>query len=230
MLLLVSDGGAQERASEAGVLVAQATAPGAGPAAGTGTGSGSGTATGTGTATGGTATGGGTPTGTGTATGAGTATGGTATGSIPDRDANFVMTAASSGLAEVAAGQLALQKASNAAVKQHAQRMIDDHTAANHELMTIAREKQLPTPDEPNQTHKQMVEKLRTQSGAEFDAAYMQAEVQEHRSAVALFRQQKDGGGDAKLAAFAGRTLPKLEHHLEEALKIADDVALGKKK
>src|SRR5262249_7235811 len=56
-------------------------------------------------------------------------------------DREFVMKAAEGGKAEVELGQLAVSKASNADVKQFAQRMVDDHGKANQELMQLAQTK-----------------------------------------------------------------------------------------
>ncbi|MBI3653058.1 MAG: DUF4142 domain-containing protein [Acidobacteria bacterium] len=56
-------------------------------------------------------------------------------------DHHFVMMAAEGGNAEVELGQLALSKASSEAVKQFAQRMVDDHGKANAELAQLAQSK-----------------------------------------------------------------------------------------
>lgn len=47
---------------------------------------------------------------------------------------DFVESASASGIAEIEAGKLALQKSISPQVKVFAQKMIDDHTAANSEL------------------------------------------------------------------------------------------------
>lgn len=49
-------------------------------------------------------------------------------------DQKFMMMAATGGMAEVEMARVALQKSSNESVKQYAQKMIDDHTAAGEEL------------------------------------------------------------------------------------------------
>jgi len=54
---------------------------------------------------------------------------------IASDDRNFVMKAAESGMEEVEMGQLALRQANSDEVKQFAQRMVDDHSKANSELM-----------------------------------------------------------------------------------------------
>lgn len=61
-------------------------------------------------------------------------------------DRDFVIKAAHGGKGEVEAGQLAVTKASNAEVKQFAQRLIDDHSKANSELMQLAQSKGISVP------------------------------------------------------------------------------------
>src|SRR4051812_9428759 len=56
-------------------------------------------------------------------------------------DREFVDKAALGNLLEVNLGQVALQRAESPDVKRFAQRMIDDHTAANTKLTNIARGK-----------------------------------------------------------------------------------------
>src|SRR5690348_15601382 len=64
----------------------------------------------------------------------------------PLTDQEFAAQAAIGGLAEVEAANLALQRGSGAEVKQFARRMLDDHTKANRELMSLAASKQIGLP------------------------------------------------------------------------------------
>lgn len=57
---------------------------------------------------------------------------------LSNSDREFAMKAAEGGKMEVMHAEMALQKSSNDEVKRYAQRMIDDHTKANQELMGIA--------------------------------------------------------------------------------------------
>jgi putative membrane protein len=152
------------------------------------------------------------------------AAGTTGVAGIPSSDANFMMKAAGSGMAEVELARIALERSSNARVREHAQHMIDDHGKANDELEAIAKTKQVPLPDQPAGLQKDLVGKLQGLSGKDFDESYMQAEVGEHKAAVALFRDTKLTTKDPALRDFAAKTLPTLEAHLEEALKVTADV------
>jgi len=61
-------------------------------------------------------------------------------------DTKFIKEAAEGGMAEVALGQLAVEKASSADVKKFGQRMVDDHSKANDELKQLAAQKNVTCP------------------------------------------------------------------------------------
>ena len=63
---------------------------------------------------------------------------GSASAAISPADRTFAEKAASGGMAEIQAAELAQQRASSPQVKQFAGRMITDHSKANDELAQIA--------------------------------------------------------------------------------------------
>lgn len=133
---------------------------------------------------------------------------------------NFMMEAAAGGIAEIEMGKLAVSKAQNPEVKQFAQQMIADHTRANNEIKALAGKKNVTLPTELDPAHKASADKLSAMTGAEFDKAYMTAQVADHEKTVALFQSQADSGTDADAKAQAAKTLPALKMHLEMAQKI----------
>ena len=54
-------------------------------------------------------------------------------------------------------------------------------------------------------------------NGADFTKQYDKDRVNAHKEAVSLFKRYAKGGDDAALRAWAGKTLPNLERHLEMA-------------
>jgi putative membrane protein len=132
-------------------------------------------------------------------------------------DHTFVTKAAEGGLAEVQLGNLAKDKATNPDVKTFGQQMVDDHSKANDELKTLASSKGITLPAEPDAKQKAEHDRLSKLSGAEFDREYMRLMVSDHRTDVAEFRRESEHGTDADVKAFAAKTLPTLEHHLQMA-------------
>jgi putative membrane protein len=135
-------------------------------------------------------------------------------------DVTFVQKASGAGLAEVQAGKMAMERAASAEVKAFGQRMVDDHTHANQELMTLAQAKRLPVATKLDQKHQAMADKLATLHGAEFDQAYMAGQLADHEEAVRLFTTEAKQGKNAELKAFAAKTLPALQGHLQLARNI----------
>jgi putative membrane protein len=151
------------------------------------------------------------------------ATGGTVS-AMSNEDKEFVTEAGTGGLAEVQMGNLALQKASNADVKAFGQRMVTDHSKANAELAQLATTKGLALPTELTGEHKEMFDHLSSLSGAEFDKQYMKHMVEDHEKDVAAFDKASTSATDADVKGWAGKTLPTLQQHLEQAKSTARKV------
>jgi len=142
-------------------------------------------------------------------------------------DDSFVTKAAQGGLAEVELGQLAVQKATNPKVKEFGQKMVDDHTKANDELKAIAGQKGLTMPTQADSKSESTKNKLSNLSGAAFDRAYMQDMVSDHKTDVSEFQKEADKGTDPEVKAFASKTLPTLQQHLQLAQETLNEVKSG---
>jgi putative membrane protein len=135
--------------------------------------------------------------------------------------ADFVSHATVAGKTEVAAAHVALKNSQSDDVRAFAKRMIKDHTKANVKLASIANGKGLAVPAHVDAKHRAVVDSLRSQTGAAFDAAYAKQMVSDHEEAVALFNSEAASTTDSDLSAFAQKTLPTLEHHKNMADKLA---------
>lgn len=133
---------------------------------------------------------------------------------------DFVDEASAKGIAEIETGKLALQKSTSPDVKLFAQTLIDDHTAANKELAAIAQRKNLDVSTEAELMNKAKAFVLKQRDGESFDEAFANNQVEAHKNAIELFKEAA-ASKDADLAAFATKTLPKLEHHLHMAKDLA---------
>lgn len=142
-------------------------------------------------------------------------------------DHSFVEKAAMGGMAEVELGNLAQQKASSDEVKQFASRMVQDHGKANDELKQIASAKGIQLPTALDKKHRGDIDRLGKMSGAQFDRAYMSHMVDDHKKDIADFKKEASGGKDSELKAFASKSLPTLEEHLQLAQKTNDAVKKG---
>jgi putative membrane protein len=132
-------------------------------------------------------------------------------------DHQFVIDAAHGGLAEVELGKLASEKGESAQVRQFGERMVTDHAKANDELKSLAQQKNITLPAALDTKDKATVDRLSRMSGTQFDRAYMQDMLQDHRKDVNDFRKESQGGQDPEVKAWAAKTLPTLEEHLRLA-------------
>jgi putative membrane protein len=130
--------------------------------------------------------------------------------------AEFVPTATSSNLFEIESSRLALQRARDPEVRRFARQMIRDHNMASRRMMAVASRAGLPTPP-PALIPRHQAMLASVQSAADFDSAYVGAQVMAHQESVALFSAYGSNGDVPPLAAFARQTLPNLQMHLQHA-------------
>jgi putative membrane protein len=144
-------------------------------------------------------------------------------------DQEFMMKAAQGGLAEVKMGNLAKQNGGSDAVKQFGDRMVTDHTQANDQLRKIAEQKGITLPSSPSSKDKRISKMLQSKQGADFDKAYIHDMVKDHEADVAEFRREAENGKDPVVKAWAQKTLPTLEQHLDSAKQVAGQVGGNEK-
>ncbi len=138
-------------------------------------------------------------------------------GQLSAHDYAFVCEAAQGGNAEVSLSQVAVQKASDASVKDFAQRMVTDHQKANQELTGLATQKGATLPDADNKKVEKETEKLQNLSGADFDKSYMKVMLRDHEKTVKMFQKESEHGDDTDLKGWVTKTLPTLQEHLSMA-------------
>src|SRR5262249_40412001 len=136
-------------------------------------------------------------------------------------DQQFVTTAAEAGAAEVEMGKLAETHGSSSAVKDFGKRMASDHERAGDELQSIASKKGVKASEQLSKKDRDAVDKLTKLQGAEFDKAYIQAQLTAHKDAVSLFEKESKSGKDTDLKQYATNTLPTLKEHLNSIEKLA---------
>lgn len=133
-------------------------------------------------------------------------------------DRTFLSKAADAGSTEIAASKIAQGKSANADVKSFADSMVTDHGKVADELKQLASSKQIDVSDQPGARHKSELTKLNTLAGKQFDQEYVaKIGVAAHKDAVKLFTEASQKATDPDIKAFAAKTLPALQHHLDMA-------------
>lgn len=132
-------------------------------------------------------------------------------------DTDFAIKAADGGMLEVQLAELALTKASSPQVKEFAQTMITDHSKANEELKSLAQSKNISLPTSLSEENQKDYNDLAEKSGAEFDKAYCEFMVKDHKDDLESFKKAADDAEDPDLKTWAAGKVPVLEHHLSMA-------------
>ncbi|MGB0058443.1 MAG: DUF4142 domain-containing protein [Methyloceanibacter sp.] len=134
----------------------------------------------------------------------------------------FIQKAAMCDMYEVQAGKLAAEKGQSDAVKQFGQQMVDAHTKTTDELMGIVKSKNIKVdvPTKLDSEHQKLIDDLNSASAKDFDKTYASQQVDAHQNAVKLFKKYAENGDDPDVKQFATKTLPAIEHHLDEAKKL----------
>lgn len=134
-----------------------------------------------------------------------------------ENDTEWAVAVADLGMLEVEASKLALERATTPAVKEFAQTMVTDHTKANEELKAAATAKNISLPATLSDKSQKKLDDLREKTGKDFEDAYTDCMVKDHKDAVDKFKKQAEKGEDADLKSWAAGKVATLEHHLEMA-------------
>jgi putative membrane protein len=132
-------------------------------------------------------------------------------------DIEFVMDAADGGMLEVQLAELAMANGSSAEVKNFAQTMVKDHSQANEELKMLAANKNIVLPTSLSDDNQKDFNDLSQKTGVEFDKAYCEYMVKDHKNDLDEFKEEADKGEDADIRSWAAGKVSTLEHHLTMA-------------
>jgi len=130
-------------------------------------------------------------------------------------DRAFYEAFVSDGIAEIDAGNLVLQKSSNAMVKEFAAMMIKDHTSANERVKALAASKMTSLPSSASPADQAVQAKLTSLSARIFDLFYIRSQIHAHERLLDLVSAEATSGKDSKAKAFAVEILPTVESHLK---------------
>jgi len=140
--------------------------------------------------------------------------------SVNDDVAKFAVKAANGGMAEVALGKLAEQKATNPKIKDFGSMMVKDHTRANDKLKSLAAEKNITLPTALSDEDQKHVDDLSKKNGKDFDKDYLDLMVKDHKDDIDEFENAAKNSSDSAFKNFAATTLPTLYKHLGAAKAI----------
>lgn len=145
-------------------------------------------------------------------------------GALSEEEQEFVTKAAQGNMAEVKVGKMAQEKATSDAVRQFAQKMVQDHGEANQKLKKIAQAKGVQWPEQPKEEHQELESKLSKEEGQKFDEKYIKEMVKDHEKDVSEYEEATETVKDQELKQYVQTTLPKLQSHLDMVKQIQENM------
>ncbi len=145
-----------------------------------------------------------------------------AAATVPSTKA-FIETAAAANQFEIVSSQVALQNTQTRKVRVFARKMIADHTKIGKGFVAALGEAKtgITPPAGMGADLDAIVARLKSEKGAAFNADYIAAQTKGHQDAVGLFAGYAKGGDNPVLQAFAKKTLPIIQMHLEMCYALA---------
>ncbi|RYY89994.1 MAG: DUF4142 domain-containing protein [Chitinophagaceae bacterium] len=138
------------------------------------------------------------------------------------QDTNFALQASFSNQAEIAAGSIAAQRATNMGVRNFGQMMVTDHSTAQAQLQTAANNARLSINADTTALAAMRLQ-LMGLTGHTFDSTYITMQVAAHQATLAQLQTEASNGASPSLKAYATAQIP----HVQEHLRVADSLRLN---
>jgi putative membrane protein len=152
---------------------------------------------------------------------------GTVAAAMPTDAQGFVTAMATSDMYEIQAAKIAQTRSTSPKVKAFAAKMIHDHSATTAELKAILAKgsaTNVTPPTDLDQRRQGMIDNLKSADAGAFDKTYLDQQVAAHTEAESTLNNYGGKGDNDALKAFATKTAPKVQMHLDMA-KGLDDAA-----
>lgn len=155
----------------------------------------------------------------GVAPGSGTATDPATAG----QDGAWLVTAHHGNLAEIEAERLAAAQAARTDVQEMGSMLVGDHEALDADLQRLAEELGVVLPAEPRADQRDELAALGAIETAEFDKAWLDAQVAAHRAALAAADAEVEQGTRSAVVDLASTTRDVVQHHLDDLIVLSDE-------
>lgn len=131
----------------------------------------------------------------------------------------FLKEVAVSNMAEIQAGKLAMDKATDPKVKDFASMMVSDHEKMANDLMQFAQKKNVTLPTDLDARRTAVMKRLGEQK--DFDKAYLQQMVHDHEELLGFMKRYGSKmPKDTDTSALLASAMPVIQKHRDEAVAL----------
>ena len=149
------------------------------------------------------------------------------TDTVSDQDKTFLKGQQETNIAEVALGKIVIERATSDKVRELATMLVADHQKVLELNKALHTKLGLTAPEEPSAEQKAAAEKIKAQTGAAFDQAFVAAQVEGHTKSISKAQAEISSGSHPDVKAFATDYLPKAQSHLEHSQATQAALASG---
>ena len=142
------------------------------------------------------------------------------------QDQDWMVAAHQGNLAEIAAGEAAVEMGTTEAVREHGQMLIDDHTKLDADLTAAAEEHDVTLPSMPTEEQQATLESVSAQSGEAFDMAWVESQITAHRHTIAMGEEELAQGTEQAVMDMAEAAAPVVQKHLDALMDTAQDLGV----
>jgi putative membrane protein len=139
------------------------------------------------------------------------------TDTINDQDKTFLKGQQETNIAEVTLGKVVMERATSPKVRELASTLVSDHQKVMELNRALSTKLGLPVPEQPSAEQQATAEKIKAQTGAAFDAAYVAAQVEGHTKSISKAQMEISSGSHPDVKAFATEYVPKAQMHLQHS-------------
>ncbi|WP_433312411.1 DUF4142 domain-containing protein [Micromonospora chersina] len=129
-------------------------------------------------------------------------------------------------LFEITAGNLAQQKGKNQQVKDLGKMFVTDHTQLDQTVQSTAQQLNAQLPADPTADQQKVLDRLNNLSGAEFDKAWVTAQLAGHVQAIQATQTEISQGSEQSVVQLAQDALPVLQAHYDALVALAQTLGV----
>ncbi|MEU5552343.1 DUF4142 domain-containing protein [Micromonospora sp. NPDC047793] len=143
-----------------------------------------------------------------------------------EQDTQYLQAVHQVNLYEIAAGELAQQKAENEQVKELAQQFVTDHTELDQSVQDVAGQLNVQLPNEPTPDQRTALDQLNNASGEEFDRLWVTQGLAGHLQAIQATQTEISQGTEPQVVQLAQTALPVLQAHYDALVTLAEELGI----
>jgi putative membrane protein len=136
-------------------------------------------------------------------------------------DKDFLVKVASCNNAEIEISKMAERRTNSAEIKNFANMIQRDHKEAYDKLGQLIKNRNVGVAAGLEPSTREEIKRLGKLEGNNFDRAFLDHMIREHKKAITIFENQASNGKEADIRNYAKELLPDLRKHLKKAEELA---------